>query len=211
MARASFPEGPPIRVEDAHLVAGAGASGGAFMGNYDSAEILVIGFSMMFEKFPTPSDVALKWRGNNETFQRGIQASLFDQTGVWHRFAFSLNSKIEGGWDGVGSEATFQSALTNIDLVSLLVKVGPDAVDVYLDDIFIDRLHAGTRFQATTNGYGDITWSYVRSNYTYQLEYADVLTAGWSTAAVVTATSSNLITTIPLTNSALRAYRLNLP
>lgn len=122
-----------------------------------------------------------------------------------------MASKAEGGWTGAGGEANFQNALTNVENVVVFAKPGFDALDVLVDDVFIQSRHEATSFQATTNGYADITWSYVRSGLVYRLEYADNLASSWSTVTTVTASSTNVTTSVALTNTATRAYRLYLP
>lgn len=191
-------------------MAGAGASGGAFVGDYASENMESMGFSVRVDKSPAPSSIALKWQGGGFTFERDVWA-LVTQTGVWYRFAFSLASKSAGGWSG-GTEEQFQQALTNVTAIWIVAKPPFDPIDILVDDIFITSQPQATRFQATTNGYADITWSYVRSNYTYNLEYStNLLLSGWSTTAVVTANSTSLVSSILLTNAPMSVYRLFLP
>ncbi len=206
-AMAVLPSGPAT----ARLVAGPGASSGAFTGDYTAAGVTLIGFSVLLEIKAPASELSLAWSSGSNTFTRNFREAAA-QTGVWYQFAVTLAGKTNGLWDGVGSEQDFQDALAQVDSVAFVAK-SPlfDAMTVYLDDVFIERMHASTKVQTSTNGYGDITWSYVRSNIAYRLEYSDALAAGWSTAAVVTATSTSLVTSVPLTNTPDRAYRLVLP
>ncbi len=208
MAKAQFTGGLGL---EANLMAGPGASGGAFMGDYASANIAFIGFSVRVDKSSPPSSVLLKWQGGGFTFERDVY-TLTTQTAVWYRFAFSLASKSAGGWSG-GTEEQFQQALTNVTAIWFVVKPPLfDAMDVLVDDIFIASQPEATRFQATTNGYADITWSYVRSNFTYNLEHStNLLLSGWSTTAVVTANSTSLVSSVLLTNAPMSVYRLFLP
>ena len=192
------------------LMGGPAASGGAFVGNYPAADIALIGFSFRVDN-ALPGVVDFRWQGGGQAFFQNLTARVA-QTGVWYRFAFSLNSMADGGWASGGSELDFQNGLLAVDSVSLQVTGRADVpITCYLDDMFVDRLPAASRIQATTNGYGELTWQYVHSNYTYQLEYVDALTGIWSNAAVVTSPSTNLVIQVPWTNAPSRAYRLQLP
>ena len=158
-----------------------------------------------------PGLLELGLRGSTHTFFRDLTNQV-TQTGVWYHFAISLHGKAAGQWNSGSSEEDFQQALLDVNNVSLQVGGRSDvSITCYLDDFFVDRHPEASRLQATTNGYGDITWNYIHSNFTYRLEFADALTGIWSNAGQVTATSTGLVSNVALTNSALRLYRLLLP
>ena len=197
--------GPP---ETAILKTTPLASGGAFTGDYVSAGITLLGFAFKAETY-LPGLLSVQWKGDTNSVFLDAKSAIL-ATGVWYYLAFSLGSAAEGGWvSGVG-EDTFVSMQTNVNSISVQVE-GQSLTTTAryrLDDFFIDRGHLAGRLQPTTNGYGEVTWNYIRSNYTYRLEYADALGGSWTTASVVTATSTTLVSTVSLTNVASRCFRL---
>lgn len=209
VAKAVVPSAlPPFN--KAYLLAGAGASGGAFLGDYAATGLTLLGFSFRADG-GLPGLLELGLRGSTYTFFRQFTDQVV-QTGVWYHLAISLHSKAAGQWNSGASEEDYQQALLDVNNVSLLVEGQlPASITCYLDDFFVDRHPEAARLQATTNGYGDITWNYIHSNFTYRLEFADSLTGVWSNAAQVTATSTGLTSNVALTNSATRLYRLLLP
>jgi len=210
VAKAVVPSTPLLPPNKAYLLAGAGASGGAFLGDYAATGLTLLGFSFRADG-GLPGLLELRLRGSTNTFIREFTNQVV-QTGVWYHFAISLQSQAEGRWNSGATEEDFQQALLDVNNVSLQVGGRSDvAITCYLDDFFVDRHPEAARLQATTNGYGDITWNYIHSNFTYRLEFADSLTGTWSNAAQVTATSTGLTSNVALTNSATRLYRLLLP
>lgn len=208
-ASATFPvfAGPVSAV----LMAGAGASGGALVGDYAEAGILLMGFSFRAEHIK-PSSLLLQWRcGTNAVFRE--LKDLILVTGAWHRLAFSLASPAAGGWVTGLDDATFADMQTNVTSISLLVEGQSlsSTVRYWLDDFFIAGAQSASRLQATTNGYGDLTWVDVQSNYTYRLEFAPDPGGTWSNMGVATATSSSLVSNVALSNALQGVYRLVLP
>lgn len=184
------------------------ASGGAFTGDYVAVGISLMGFAFKAETY-LPDRLQVQWKGDTNSVFLDAKSAIL-ATGVWYYLAFSLASASEGGWvSGVG-ENTFVSMQTNVNSISVQVEGQSLATTARyrLDDFFIDRGHLAGRLQPTTNGYGEVTWNYVRSNYTYRLEYADTLTGSWTTGAVVTATSTTLVSSVSLTNVPTRCFRL---
>lgn len=211
MLRAIFPVAPGPPAGTASLNSSPAASGGAFTGDYVAADILLMGFSFKADNV-LPDLLIIEWYGGTNSVYRELKGNIL-ATGSWYRFAFSLSSAAEGGWFTSVDADTFAVMQTNVTSLSIKLEGSSDSLAprYWLDDVFIDRGHQAGQIRPTTNGYGEVTWNYVRSNYTYRLEYADALAAGWSTAAVVTATSTNLVSSVSLTNAANRAFRLVLP
>jgi hypothetical protein len=200
--------GPP---NSAVLWAGPGASGGAFIGDYHAADIVLMGFSFRADTI-LPSSLILQWRsGTNAVFIDAKDAIL--ATGVWYRLAWSMQSPAAGGWVTPLDELTFSDIQTNVSSIFLSVEGQSlsSTVRYRIDDFFIDRGHTATRFVPVSNGLGDVTWSYVRSNYTYRLDAADAPGGPWSNLAVVAASSTSLVTQVSVTGGATRVYRLTLP
>ncbi|HMP76106.1 MAG TPA: hypothetical protein PKE12_07415 [Kiritimatiellia bacterium] len=208
--RADFPLalGPP---NSAVLWAGPGASGGAFTGDYHAADIVLMGFSFRADTI-LPSSLILQWSSGTNSVFRQIKDAIL-ATGVWYRLAWSMESPAAGGWVTPLDDLTFSDIQTNVSSIFLSVEGQSlsSTVRYRLDDFFIDRGHTATRFVPTTNGLGDVTWSYVRSNYTYRLDAASVPGGAWSNLAVLVANSTSLVTQVSVTNGASSVYRLTLP
>lgn len=181
------------------------SSGGAFVGNYVEGDIWLIGFSFMAADV-LPSSCALRWYGATNSFFRGVSAYM-TQTGVWYRFAFPLTSKTSGGWVG-GSEESFIAALTNVVGVQVeLLRNGTGLQRYYLDDVFLDRLPAGSIDISM-----ETTWAYLRSNGVYTVYAAPEPGAEWEAIATWSATNRMHSWKDPAaTNWAQRVYRLAMP
>jgi hypothetical protein len=193
------------------LMAGAGASGGALVGDFDAAGILLMGFSFRADHIK-PSSLLLQWRcGTNAVFRE--LKDLILVTGAWHRLVFSLASPAAGGWVTSLDDAAFVDMQTNVTSISVLVEGQSlsSTVRYWLDDFFIAGAQSASRLQATTNGYGDLTWVDVQSNFTYRLEFAAEPGGVWSNMGLTTATSSNLVSNVALSNALQGVYRLVLP
>lgn len=197
--------GPP---ETAILKTTPIASGGAFTGDYASAGIMLMGFSFKAENY-LPDRLQVQWKADTNSIFLDAKSAIL-ATGAWYYLAFSLASAAEGGWVSGVDAGTFLSMQTNVTSITIQVE-GQSLTGTSryrLDDFFIDRGHFASRIQPTTNGYGEVTWSYVRSNFTYRLEYSDALSVGWTTSAVVAASSTSLVSSVAMTTTASRVYRL---
>lgn len=204
-AQVVFPALPAPQT--ATLLATGHLASAAFVGDYGSADLGLVGFRFQAVHV-LPSGLTLRWmRGTNGYF-RNLQ-HMVQATGVWYTLYCSLADKETGGWSGDASEL-FDHVLGAVDSVSLSIltpaTVSPATFRV--DDILVDRLHRATYLPGPHDPV--IRWEYLQSNSAYRLEQADQPDGTWILDRVVPAT--NHTTSVVVTNLMERAaWRLVLP
>lgn len=187
------------------------ASSGAFTGNYEEAGIEMVGFT--FIATSVFSSIVFRWTGewdgNTSVYQRLISGV---QSGGTYRFATQLVNS--DGWAFMsGNTDDFETARSSVRYVSVVItRAGVTNRTYYVDDIFLAGLPVATAIGRTeTNAL--ITWSPVRSNYTYVAEMADSpMSTSWTAFASFTATDTVAVvvdTNTPFPDQ--RTYRLVIP
>jgi len=131
----------------------ASVSGGAFTGNYNTAQITTIGFKYFANKFayndpfslpPTQnvSMVTLRWGNQSNNYFKVFRPS---ETGVWYSFQADMRCFDEGGWSG-SSPGNFEFTRQNVRFVQFEVEgqgsvgFGGTTNTYLIDDIFINTL-----------------------------------------------------------------------
>ena len=178
--RASF--GASVLPQTASLEAGAGASGGAFVGDYHAAGIEAIGFSFLAED-AQPSVLKLELTAGTNVFFQDLRPYMI-AVGAWNRLLVSLAEGDADRW--VGAPASeLAASLTNVLRVAIRVTTsgaGPRAFR--LDDVFLDRLPF-LRPANDTNVIADA----LRTGFVYRIEAADALGGAWTNVGSFAATN----------------------
>lgn len=192
--------------ESAVLLAGTGASGGAFNGDYDAVPAGVLGFDFMAVQM-NPSALQVEWRSGTNIFFKSL-GSIIGSTGVWHSFCLPLGPDDGAFWAGA-SPAAFAQARTSVTAVAITVqRNGSTAAQQYrLDRVYLDRRHA---FGAVTPAGTTITAGNLRTGRWYGVEGAATPSGSFVTVSVVTAALGTATFPIAATN-AVEIYRLVTP
>jgi hypothetical protein len=195
----------------ATLTAGELPASSAFLGDYTSDGIALIGFS--FRALNTlPSTLTLRLlAGTNGIFQN-LQAAV-PATGVWVRLVLPLDTRTGSGWSGVADDAAFTAVLAAIDDCSLSVTKPATVVPVRfeIDDVFIDFR---PELLASAPGPGDpLVWraTYLRTNAAYGIETATAVTGPWIRVESLIATNRTLAGIFTNTAAATGFHRLVAP
>lgn len=166
-------QGIPVP-ETGTFVATNTSSGGAFTGDYNAAEIQLIGFSFMAQN-TVPSTALLRWLGPTSSYFQSFGSHVV-ATGVWYKMAFSLAAGAAGQWSG-GAADEFADALADVRGLEIHVtRAGMDAQNYFIDDVFLDALPVGN--PNTTDG-KQVAWSQLRSNVVYVVESAETAAGPW--------------------------------
>lgn len=179
--------GPPTPQPPGRFIATNSASGGAFAGNYDSAGLVLLGFSI-YAADVLPADLLVRWYGGDgfAYFRSGLATNLLT-TGVWYTLVFSLQDKAAGGW--VGSSATnFAAARQSVTRIELQVeRNGTPAQTFAVDNIFVDALPA---VAADSVNAPRLIVAPLQSNAAYHIQAAPALSGGtWSNVDLLVATN----------------------
>lgn len=178
--RASF--GASVLPQQASLEAGAGASGGAFVGDYRAAGVEAIGFSFLAED-AQPSVLKLELAAGTNVFFQDLRPRMV-AVGGWNRFLVSLSESAAGLWVG-GPAAELMNSLTNVQRVAIRVTTSGAGVRSFrLDDVFLDRLPS---LQLTNPAV--VTGDGLRTGFVYRLESADALGGTWTNLLSFAATN----------------------
>lgn len=189
--RASF--GASVLPQHASLEAGAGASGGAFAGDYRAAGVEAIGFSFLAED-ALPSVLKLELTAGTNVFFQDLRPRML-AVGAWNRFLVSLADRDTDGWAG-GPAGELATSLTNVLRVAIRVTTsGAGARSFRLDDVFLDRLP----FLRLTND-AAVVADALRTGFVYRVASADALGGGWTDVESFMATNraeTRTITNLP--------------
>ncbi len=178
--RASF--GASVLPQQASLEAGAGASGGALVGDYRAAGVEAIGFSFLAED-AQPSVLKLELAAGTNVFFQDLRPRMI-AVGAWNRFLVSLADRDADRWVG-GSAGELAASLTNVQRVAIRVTTsGAGARSFRLDDVFLDRLPS----LLLTNP-AVVTVAGLRTGFVYRLEAVDALAGGWTNVLSIAATN----------------------
>ncbi|HMP76719.1 MAG TPA: hypothetical protein PKE12_10540 [Kiritimatiellia bacterium] len=192
------------------LRATTNASGGAFVGNYLDGDVTLLGFDFLAEQL-NPSLVKVEiYRGAEQV---DAWFTEFGPTNVWNRFAVSLAGRALGGWMTANDqESEFQQVLESVSEVRIYLQRGgvlPYNVTYRIDNVFINRLHAGAD-GGWTGGEAEWRWSELRTGRQYRVEATtNLMGNAWATVTNFVAT--NTVQAIPLTgltNHPARLFRL---
>jgi hypothetical protein len=166
-----FPDLPIAVPESAAIEALAGASGGAFTGNYASANARLMGLDFIALD-SMPSEVLLRWTGTNGKAYFISLGAMLSSTGVWHRFVFSLHDKDTGNWVGDPAEE-FEGTLSQVDKVEISILRGDETLQRYgVDNFFTAPLPEVDSIQENS-GTMHLHWIFLRVGTEYTLESAD--------------------------------------
>lgn len=178
--RASF--GASVLPQNASLEAGAGASGGAFVGDYHAAGIEAIGFSFLAED-AQPSVLKLELTAGTNVFFQDLRPRMV-ALGVWNRCLVSLAAADADRWAGAPA-SDLATSLTNVVRVAIRVTTsGAGARAFRLDDVFLDRLPFLRPTSETT-----VMADGLRTGFVYGVEMADALGGAWTNVASFAATN----------------------
>ena len=187
--RASF--GASVLPQNASLEAGAGASGGAFVGDYLAAGVTAVGFHFLAED-ALPSVLKLELTAGTNVFFQDLRPRML-AVGVWNRFLVSLAAGDAGRWVG-GPASELVNGLTNVSRVAIRVTTsGAGARAFRLDDVFLDRLPFLRPVDETS-----VLVDGLRTGFVYGVERADALGGVWTNVASFAAT--NRTETLVVTN-----------
>jgi hypothetical protein len=166
-----FPELPVAVPESAAIQALSGASGGAFTGNYVTANARLMGLDFIALD-SMPSEVLLRWTGTNGKAYFVSLVAMLSSTGVWHRFVFSLHDKNTGNWVGDPAE-DFEDTLSQVDKVEISILRGDETLQRYgVDNFFTAALPEVDSIQQD-NGTIRLHWIFLRVGTEYTLESAN--------------------------------------
>lgn len=183
----AFQAGPPPP-ETARLVAGAGASGGVFTGDYVSAGIVLVGFRVLASN-AVPSKVDLVWERGGDAYNKAL-GGYVTETGRWYSFVVCLSEKSCGPWIGPGDHADFLADLSAVDRFAIEIRrSSADAQVVLVDDVFIAEAPRSTAIQREGNAIRTV-WSPLPVGATIALETADLLPGTWTQTVVRAAAQS---------------------
>jgi hypothetical protein len=184
-----------------------GATSGSFTGNYDTAEIDVIGFSFMAPNYlPTASLVEFEFGGSTSVYRRSFSIT---QTGIWYTFTASLQEEDKNQWTvHKGSMSDFAAARQSVDHVALRVaRTLTTAHQFVFDDLFVADVPGGASFARDSSS--RIVWDGLLAGLDYQVQSTtNLIAAPWVTVESLTATGA-LHTTI-ITNAVrdMEAFRI---
>lgn len=190
--------------QNAAIEGGGGASGGAFAGDFRAAGAEALGFSFVAEN-TLPSVLKLEITSGTNVFFQDLRPRM-TPAGTTNHFLVSLLDRDAARWSGFsGSE--FSRALTNVVRVAIRVTTSGTAAQAYrIDDVFLDRLPAVTAFAALSGTATAVSFAPLRTGFTYRVQAAADLVAGWDPVGQRVATNST--ETINVTNSAPLFLRL---
>lgn len=187
--------GPPTP-QSGKFIATNTASGGAFIGDYDAAGLVLMGFSI-YAADVLPSAVLLRWHGGDGfAYFRGGLATNLITTGVWYSLVFSLQDKAAGGW--VGSSATnFAAARQAVTRIELQIdRNGATAQHYAVDNFFVDAVPSVTAFSAGALP-PHLAIAPLQTNATYHIDASVTPTGAWTSAELLVATNRTMTWPIP--------------
>jgi len=202
-----FPELPIAVPETAAIQALAGASGGAFTGNYVTANARLMGLDFIAMD-SMPSEVLLRWSGTNGKAYFVSLGAMLSSTGVWHRFVFSLHDKSTGNW--VGDPAgDFEDTLSQVDKVEISILRGDETLQRYgVDNFFTASLPEVDSIQQDS-GTIRLHWIFLRVGTEYTLESADDAGGSYTPVSSFTAIANDQeILDTPPPGGSGKIYRL---
>lgn len=178
--RASF--SASVLPQNASLEAGAGASGGAFVGDYRAAGVEALGFDFLAED-AQPSVLKLELTAGTNVFFQDLRPRM-TAVGEWNHFLVSLADGDADRWAGAPA-SELSTSLTNVIRVAIRVTTsGAGARAFRLDDVFLDRLpFLRPTSESTVMADG------LRTGFAYGVETTDMLGGAWTNVASFAATN----------------------
>lgn len=200
VARVRFPnQGEIAFPETGTLSNSPSASSGSFTGNYDAANISVIGFRFMAPHVVPSGLVILEWGGSTSVYQQGF---VVNATGVWFTCTASIADDAVAFWSPTeGSLDDFAAARQSVKFVSVrMTRTGTQSQDYLLDDIYLAG-QPSVGMISTSNG-TNFTFASddLVSNLYYEVQGAPAVTGAWQTIQTWLATNQSQI--VILTNDA---------
>ena len=160
------------------LVAGSGASNGAFVGDYNAAGVNFISFDFMAEDV-IPSNFTLRLEGSEGAYFFNFVNDI-QGIGVWHRCMINISSQAAGGWVGSGVNG-FESFLGDVtQLRFLFAKNGTATQRFRFDNIALERIPQATNVSITMSSEAVVRWAYLNPAVTYTVQAADSPLGTWS-------------------------------
>lgn len=174
--------GSSVLPQNASLEAGAGASGGAFVGDFRAAGVEAIGFSFLAEDVQ-PSVLKLELTGGTNVFFQDLRPRM-SAVGAWNRFLVSLADRDADRWAGAPA-SELARALTNVVRVAIRVTTSGATTRAFrLDDVFLDRLPFLRPVNETM-----VMAEALRTGFVYRIETADVMDGAWTNLPSFVATN----------------------
>lgn len=168
------------------LSADTNAASGQFSGDFDAADVVMVGCDFRAETV-LPSSFTMTLISGTNAFVHNFNPGGFS-VGVWTTVVASLVSSENNNWLGAGTNV-FAAARTNVTTLKFNIGSGIlSAHTVRLDNIFIQTRPAIASFVPATNSVA-VTASSLQSNVTYALESAETVTSAWSLVTTFTATN----------------------
>jgi len=204
VARVKFPnQGEFAFPETGTLSNSPSASSGSFTGNYDAAEISVIGFRFKAQHVLPSGLVILEWGGSTSVYQQGF---AINTTGVWVTCTASLADDAQSSWSPIaGSLDDFAAARQSVKFVSIrMTRTGTLYQEFLLDDLYLAGQPSGSLL-STSNG-TNFTFASddLVSNLYYSVESAPMVTGTWQTTQTWLATNQSQV--VILTNNAPQQF-----
>lgn len=181
-----------------YLSNGPTASSGSFTGNYDTAGISSIGFSIFCETY-TPSLLSLKWGSATQQYVRDVGSGLV--TGAWLQVNLPLDEGSKYEWVATPSNyAAFAQTRREVSTVVLQVDAAGEAS---AHAFLLDNLMLAWELNSIASDPSDANLSrlqgFCASNQLYNVEGAPHPTGTWSVVQSFTATG--LVHTVTVTNT----------
>ena len=187
------------------LRASGDSSSAAFLGDYASAGLLLLGFSFRAEHL-VPDTLTLRWLREGTGYFASLQAAVVS-TGVWYRFLFTLEGKQAGGWDG-DAESLFGQTLQAVDTLEIAVTKPATLATVRysVDDLVLYPLASmgGVFAEGSAPGTWRLEGTGLLAGVTHRLESAEDLAGPWTQAVAWVAAGESM--SIVVTNPAPRLF-----
>jgi len=182
----------------------------AFTGNYEAADINLIGFNYITATGSIPSEVVLSFGGNSNVYNATFSPS---QTGVWYSFSAPLtDDPADGGWILVsGYYTNFAAVRRDVKFVAITIKRAGVSNEIHrIDNILLGRQPSAVAL-AVTETNAALAWIDLKTNQLYHVEATrDILSEPWQFLESFTATSSVYIANYADTNTP-RFLRMVIP
>jgi hypothetical protein len=185
MAQVSYPYSATLpSIQDAMLVAGATASGGAFTGDLRGVDGLsLIGFDFYADDVK-PADLMLDIVGAGRRY-RVYLTDRVAAVGTRQRFVVPIDRRAAAPWVlDAASDAAFGETLAAVDRVEITVTPsGRERQRYRVDNVFLDATPSVGAVEADgVQGGMALVWQAVRAESSYRLEATTDLSAeggGW--------------------------------